>query len=203
MSNRQKQQGFTLIEIAIVLVIIGLLLGGVLKGQELITQAKIKNVANDLNGVSAAYYGYQDRYRAIPGDDPNAATRWTAAVTTAGSGDGVVAVTGTPPESSLFWQHLRLAGFISGPTANPAGQTPPTNSVGGTTTVQTGVFGATGLQGLVVCTSNLPAAIANAIDSQFDDGIGTSGQVRGGTTTTAATNYVDDGTSRYIICKNL
>ena len=47
MNNRQS--GFTLVEIAIVLVIIGLLLGGVLKGQELITQAKIKNVANDLN----------------------------------------------------------------------------------------------------------------------------------------------------------
>lgn len=200
MKNMQKQNGFTLIEIAIVLVIIGLLLGGVLKGQELITQAKIKNVANDLNGVSAAYYGYQDRYRAIPGDDPNAETRWTATVTTKGNGDGTVAVTGTPPESNLFWQHLRLAGFIAGPTAS---QTPPTNSVGGTTTVQVGAFGATGLQGLVACTSNLPAAIANAIDSQFDDGSGTKGQVRGGKDTTTATEYVDDGTSRYTVCKNL
>ena len=53
---RSKQSGFTLIEIAIVLVIIGLLLGGVLKGQELINSAKIKNVANDLNGISAARY---------------------------------------------------------------------------------------------------------------------------------------------------
>ena len=72
-------RGFTLVEIAIVLVIIGLLLGGILKGQEMITQAKIKNIVADFSGVSAAYYGYQDRYRAIPGDDPNAATRWTGA----------------------------------------------------------------------------------------------------------------------------
>ena len=194
----QTQKGFTLIEIAIVLVIIGLILGGVLKGQEMITQAKIRNVANDLNGVSAAYYGYQDRYRAIPGDDPNAETRWTAAVTTKGNGDAAITTTGTPSESNLFWQHLRLAGFISGPTTS---QTPPTNSVGGTTTVQPGAFG---LSGLVVCTNNLPAAIANAIDSQFDDGLGKTGQVRGGSSgTTTSTDYVDDGVTRYTVCKNI
>src|SRR5437773_11591749 len=71
----KRRQGFTLVEIAIVLVIIGLLLGGILKGQEMITQAKIKNVIADFSGVSAAYHGYQDRYRAIRGDDANAAKR--------------------------------------------------------------------------------------------------------------------------------
>src|ERR1700716_2320879 len=88
------QGGFTLVEIAIVLVIIGLLLGGILKGQEMITQAKIKNVSADFSGISAAYYGYQDRYRALPGDDPNAASRWTTApVAFSGDGNGVVAGT--------------------------------------------------------------------------------------------------------------
>ena len=53
---KNSQGGFTPVEIAIVLVIIGLLLGGVLKGQELITQAKIRNVANDLNGMSCLLY---------------------------------------------------------------------------------------------------------------------------------------------------
>ena len=81
MKNNQK--GFTLVEIAIVLVIIGLLLGGILKGQEMIIQAKIKNAITDFSGVSAAYFGYQDRYRATPGDDPQA-TRWTGA----SAGDG-------------------------------------------------------------------------------------------------------------------
>ena len=79
MTMRKQQSGFTLVEIAIVLVIIGLLLGGILKGQEMITQAKIKNVMADFSGISAAYHGYQDRYRAIPGDDFNADTRWTTA----------------------------------------------------------------------------------------------------------------------------
>ena len=67
---KTRQQGFTLVEIAIVLVIIGLLLGGILKGQEMITQAKIKNAISDFSGISAAYHGYNDRYRALPGDDP-------------------------------------------------------------------------------------------------------------------------------------
>ena len=77
---KTKQTGFTLVEIAIVLVIIGLLLGGILKGQEMITQAKIKNVVNDFNGLTAAVSSYQDRYRQLPGDDPNALNRWAGAV---------------------------------------------------------------------------------------------------------------------------
>src|SRR3954464_5967210 len=129
--NREKcalsraQAGFTLVEIAIVLVIIGLLLGGILKGQEMITQAKIKNIINDFNGLSAAMYSYQDRYRALPGDDRNAASRWngTSAVMD-GTGNGIFdKVTGSetynnqpadmtgPPEVNLFWWHLRLSGF--------------------------------------------------------------------------------------------
>src|SRR5438045_4960054 len=94
MESIRKQHGFTLVEIAIVLVIIGLLLGGILKGQEMITQAKIKNSIADFSGISAAYYGYQDRYRAIPGDDSNAATRWTTP-TAATAGDGNCSGAGT------------------------------------------------------------------------------------------------------------
>src|SRR5262247_2138667 len=104
---RKPERGFTLVEIAIVLVIIGLLLGGILKGQEMINQAKIKNVVADFSGISAAYYGYQDRYRAIPGDDSGAAGRWAGA--TAGNGNGVVAgaynSSTNNDESRLWWDH--------------------------------------------------------------------------------------------------
>src|SRR5437773_4341126 len=91
--NRKKstEAGFTLVEIAIVLVIIGLLLGGILKGQEMITQAKIKNVINDFNGITVAITSYQDRYRALPGDDKNAAARWTIQNPASGDGNGVIA----------------------------------------------------------------------------------------------------------------
>src|SRR3954468_15196423 len=84
----RTQEGFTLVEIAIVLVIIGLLLGGILKGQEMITQAKIKNVVNDFNGITAAVNSYQDRYKALPGDDLGAQTRWASVITTTGVGNG-------------------------------------------------------------------------------------------------------------------
>src|SRR4030066_1446862 len=85
----RRQSGFTLIEIAIVLVIIGLLLGGILKGQELITQGRIRNVANDFQSVTAAINLYQDRYRALPGDDIGANARWST--TTSGNGNGEIA----------------------------------------------------------------------------------------------------------------
>jgi prepilin-type N-terminal cleavage/methylation domain-containing protein len=136
----KSQKGFTLVEIAIVLVIIGLLLGGILKGQEMITQAKIKNVIADITGVSAAMYGYQDRYRALPGDDRSAFGRWTTPALpplVANNGNGTIegaynSATVTD-ESRLFWDHLRRAGFISG-----AGNEQPFNAVSGRTGVQTG-----------------------------------------------------------------
>ena len=124
---KTKQTGFTLVEIAIVLVIIGLLLGGILKGQEMITQAKIKNVVNDFNGITAAVNSYQDRYRAMPGDDLNASGRWAGSF--GGDGNGQIGATtdtyNTPAvtpatgisETLKFWWHLRLAGFVGGTTA--------------------------------------------------------------------------------------
>ena len=62
----RRQSGFTLIEIAIVLVIIGLLLGGILKGQELINSARVKNLATDFRNIPVFIYGYQDKFRALP-----------------------------------------------------------------------------------------------------------------------------------------
>ena len=199
---KSRQTGFTLVEIAIVLVIIGLLLGGILKGQEMIAQAKIKNVINDMNGVSAAFNSYQDRYRALPGDDKNATGRWTTAGLPASAagvadGNGVIAGLWTPAaatnETALFWHHLRLAGFISG-----TGTDNPFNAVSGKMGVQTGdaasppgaagvlaaafVAPATsgpGFTSLILCSANLPDKIAISIDAQTDDGNGQTGSVRG------------------------
>ncbi|MEI6762167.1 MAG: prepilin-type N-terminal cleavage/methylation domain-containing protein [Betaproteobacteria bacterium] len=74
---KSKQSGFTLVEIAIVLVIVGLLLGGVLKGQELITSSKAKALYADKSAIQAAYNTYNDRFRAVPGDDNAASGRFT------------------------------------------------------------------------------------------------------------------------------
>ena len=71
-TKNTKQGGFTLVEIAIVLVIIGLLLGGILKGQELINNAKVRSVADRQNSLKAAWFGFIDRYNFIPGDSRRA-----------------------------------------------------------------------------------------------------------------------------------
>ncbi len=186
---KTAQKGFTLVEIAIVLVIIGLLLGGILKGQEMITQAKIKNVIADVTGVSAAMYGYQDRYRALPGDDKGA-TRWDRRRrpgTATASSKGATSPRTATHESRLFWDHLRRAGFVSG-----SGDENPFNAVSGKTGVQTGdgsgatpggVLGTAAstqlFTGLILCTANLPDKIAISVDSQMDDGKGKAGGVRG------------------------
>src|SRR5712692_6741851 len=113
--KRSSQSGFTLVEIAIVLVIIGLLLGGILKGQEMITQARIKNVINDFNGVTAAVNSYNDRYKALPGDDLNTIARWRACgFTPPGYNTAPAAPSASSPQVGLFWLHLRLAGFAHG-----------------------------------------------------------------------------------------
>jgi prepilin-type N-terminal cleavage/methylation domain-containing protein len=115
----RKQQGFTLIEIAIVLVIIGLLLGGVLKGQELINAARVRNIASQLDGVKIAYLGFQDRFRVLPGDMPDAValTNIPGAGATGGCGiAGGFCGNGRidPAENLVVWNQLSHANFISG-----------------------------------------------------------------------------------------
>ena len=219
---KTKQAGFTLVEIAIVLVIIGLLLGGILKGQEMIIQAKVKNSIQDFSGVSAAYFGYQDRYRAIPGDDIGA-DRWTSPSTaTKGNGDRVLSgkyncaaaagcVTTDTVETALWWDHLRRSGFITGGT----GVTNPQNAFNGILGVQQG-DGAGGVAGVlggftnvVLCSTNLPDKVAIALDVQMDDGLQGSGAVRGQqnagnvaiVTTAAVSSYQETGTLAYTLCR--
>lgn len=121
MKTMNKQSGFTLVEIAIVLVVIGLLLGGILKGQQLINSARVRNMADQNSGVQAAYFGFIDRFRQIPGDmlpadactaigslvDPNCG----GTPTIGGDRNGRV---DQWEEAGAVWAHLSAAGFLNG-----------------------------------------------------------------------------------------
>lgn len=194
---KRNQSGFTLIEIAIVLVIIGLLLGGVLKGQELINSAKVKNLAGDFRNVPLYIYGYQDRFRSMPGDDSLAASHVSApgivtkVATTGGSvGNGLIEgawdSNTVTDESMVFWQHVRIAGFAAGVLAVPAAfvsdQDPyiPQNAVGGRVGVESSSANPpiAGLRGAyVICSSHILGKFAKQLDTTLDDGVGNTGSV--------------------------
>jgi prepilin-type N-terminal cleavage/methylation domain-containing protein len=218
-----NSKGFTLIEIAIVLVIIGLLLGGVLKGQELIENSKVKKAANDLNGVSAAYNGYIDRYKRIPGDDGPLATltarggNWVN-ITRFGDNNGSLnapawATFAGAGESDGFWVHLKAAGFLTGNPLDIGVAALPRNAFGGLIGINIGPVmpvGATGLTGNMVCLSQVPGKAAAALDTQLDDGSPSSGSIRAtpgaaGANTApgaAAAGPYDEG-AVYTICRTL
>ena len=214
-----KQTGFTLIELAIVLVIIGLLLGGVLRGQELINSAKAKNITADLKNVQIFIYGYQDKFRAIPGDDANVATHInnsTAATTPAGTLNNaqINGAWNSPTatdESFLFWQHVRLAGFATGPTAVGDPAYLPRNAESGRFGVQSlnATFttiadpAATAMTGsYVTCTENIAGRLVKQIDANLDDGNTATGSLRAVLTAggaSIASAAIIDGTP-YIVC---
>ena len=129
----KAQRGFTLVEIAIVLVIIGLLLGGILKGQELINSARVRNLADTATGIQAAYYGFIDRYRRVPGDwNATGATQAIGVTINDGGNDNGQIDNGTGTvdwtEPNAMWVQMAAAGFIQG--SYGGGTAAPTNDNG-------------------------------------------------------------------------
>src|SRR5215470_12137685 len=115
------QRGFTLLEIVIVMLIVGFLLAGVLKGQEMITSAKVKRIAGQLDEIRASYLGFQDRFKALPGDFAEVSLAFECAPSCLhGNGDGRIRGDSTPlnggqvHEDLLVWTHLSQSGFLKG-----------------------------------------------------------------------------------------
>jgi prepilin-type N-terminal cleavage/methylation domain-containing protein len=177
------QAGFTLVEIAIVLVIVGLLLGAVLKGQELIFNSKVKATYNMSKEFAAAVNGYQDRYKQLPGDDSGAAARFPTAnpVPTNGNSDGFiwgggVCAAANTGEHCQALAHLRAAGFVSGNGAEAA-----RTSFGGEASIHSmqQLFAGTGsTPALGLRANTLSAKAAVAIDTAWDDGNPSTGIFR-------------------------
>lgn len=212
----KRQSGFTLVEIAIVLVIIGLLLGGILKGQELINSARVRNLADQNSGIQAAYFGFIDRYRQVPGDMqsqnacdaigmsnfPGAPASCAAVV--GGDGNGSLNEEDFG-EASALWNHLAASGFIQGGYAGGAtsdatyvaGTVAPVNAFNGRvmltrTDEYTPAGGSARLA--FVFGNQIPVSIMRELDVKVDDAMPSQGVLRHSGNTTAGTVFESTAT---------
>ncbi len=188
-----KQSGFTLIEIAIVLVIIGLLLGGVLKGQELINTARVRSLSNNIDGITSAWFSFSDRYRSFPGDYATAAVNLPN-INNAGDGNGLI---DSDEERALVWSHLQAAGYITGSYPDGAAGSAPTvaagvyncavancpeNGFGQGMVIDRGAFqqsGTTGVNAHELLTGRaIPSDVLAELDRKIDDGTPSAGSMQ-------------------------
>jgi prepilin-type N-terminal cleavage/methylation domain-containing protein len=117
---KRTQKGFTLVELSIVIVIIGLIVAGVTAGQSLVKQAQLRSVITEQEGIRVAVNAFRLQYNALPGDFNNGSSYWSSCGVSAAAcnGDGnkqiLMSATTTIGESYIAWLHLSLAGLYSG-----------------------------------------------------------------------------------------
>jgi prepilin-type N-terminal cleavage/methylation domain-containing protein len=189
----RRQAGFTMVEVAAVMVIGGLIYGSVLKNQELVASATAKRLANDFSTVTAAVRTYQGLYQSLPGDDRVAGQHVGGAMvaTTPANSIGNARIDGDwnslteTDESYLVWQHLRLAGILGGNT-----DVPSTPATGDPYNQRNGVDGRIGVTGTAVltagswpaalfaCSAGIDGRLARRMDRMLDDGNTLAGDLR-------------------------
>jgi prepilin-type N-terminal cleavage/methylation domain-containing protein len=224
------KQGFTLIELSIVLVIIGLIVGGVTVGQDLIRSAEINAVISESNQYKTAINAFKLKYNKLPGDMENAQTYWPACTdnvfnTCNGSGNGIIESDfNNFHEGIRFWEHLARAEIISGTfDSSPSGMMPgykgfitggydylPGSKYEGARWIVGNLSGTgaevvnNGTQALTLFRNNSSAFLtqpdAFTIDSKIDDGRPYSGKVLGVQWYSASTLYVSS--SEYALNRN-
>lgn len=222
----RRTGGFTLVELAVVLVLIGLLVGVMLLGNGILVQSRIKFVASEFEHLKVAVITYQDRYAALPGDDARAMSRWVGR-SRDGTGDGRISgsyqdpppagnpvvtlvVDATSGESLNFWWQLRLSELIVAPPPIITPVAQPLNAYSGVVGVE---WAALGFPRLAVCTANLPGEVAIGVESQLDDGNPRRGLVRAAkqtvdnepiaTADATITAFATGDADMYILCRRL
>jgi Tfp pilus assembly protein PilE len=191
----EKQRGFTLLEIVLLMLLVGMILAGVLKSEEMVTSAKVKRVAGQLDEIRGAYLGFEDRYRALPGDYADARTSLDCGSPCPfGNGDNRIRSNETPANGSevhedlLVWTHLVASGFLKGDYRMAAGESASTqaNTPRNPYSAYIGIAfdGQYGLSGGGLVRHNLksgpmlPVEVAAELDRKTDDGKPYTGQVQ-------------------------
>lgn len=176
--------GFTLIEMAIALIVIALLMIGQAKGSLLLDVAREKNLESDFRNLAIALYSYQDKYKAIPGDDALAVQHVSAPASAVGNGSGLIDGnwndTVSTSEAYLVWQHLRLANLVDGPTDTAAPNYLPVNTFGRQIGIQSGkgdtnapivtASGTAPIGTYFICSRGIPGRLVSSLDIKVDNG---------------------------------
>lgn len=189
----RKQYGFTLIQIALVLIIIGLLVSAVVKAQALLTSARVHGLISQQDGIKAAYIGFRDRYRALPGDYNAARTNIpNCGACEQGDNNGQILMNGAILESLAAWDHLSKAGLIASNYRYVVGDATsasnsPVNAYGSLVQL---IYDNVYQEGPVATSAvastrhnlktgnNIPSDILAEVDRKIDDGQAAGGQFR-------------------------
>jgi len=204
---KKPSQGFTLIEIALVLVVIGILLAGVFKGQELIRNSRVRNTIEQIKAIQTAHFAFFDRYQSFAGDlTPTQATALgNGLVGVTAGGDSVIAAN----DSTVFFQNLTATNFIS--CANCATVTTAvaanvsntlTNPFGGIYSFANNndISGTINGEPLRLALSNINGDVLREIDAKLDDGNPTTGSFRNSAFSTGSTSCISGtgATARWV-----
>lgn len=210
-AEKGRESGFTLIELSIVLVLIGLIIGGVLKGQELIRSTRLKMTISQWDAVKAATMAFQDKYQALPGDYSQATT-FIPSTDSIGNGDGVIGPGGQTTfqagansgEMRIFWQHLMRANLLSGPDVGTDGWRLQSKVSNRYFSPLQGTFGTRTAHWLRLSAGDTTAGAvgftgldAAEIDRKFDDGAPGAGTIQGADATSATAAGCRQSTTLY------
>lgn len=177
----RTQHGFSLVEAAVVLVVIGIILGAVLQGRSLIESAEFKSFSRDLRETRGAFHNFRDRYNALPGDFSEADERLGLDSSDNGNGNGVInggpdcSVAGA--ESCLAWQHLRAAGMLDGNPTTDGAEAGRQHPYGGViASFFTGDDG-NAVFGHKILITDVPVEVAERLDREEDNELCSTGRI--------------------------